>query len=485
MKFNLSIKIFLAFLFISLAGIGAMVGAIRYFSLRSFEEYIVQRDRETLNGLVQSLADFHADRGGWDDLKTDRRLFRRVVDPLGAESGLGPSEGPRGPRQGQGRRPDQPPQPTPRPGQAGPRSLFQRLGLFDHQRQLIVGAPDVDPQTLTPILIGGETAGWIGLQRGPGPRRFHPREQEFLDQQNFILYATGAVILVLSALMAFVLARHLLSPIRKLTAAFTQVAGRRFDARVSVRSNDELGQLARDFNAMAQDLGAYEDRQRQWLADISHEMRTPLSVLIGEIEALQDQVRQPTPQSLDSLHQEAERLSKIIADLHTLSLSDAGALPLHKTPAHPLQVLRQTIGRFQTRLNQNQINVTADLGDSPGPNVMGDPDRLGQLFSNLIENVLKYVDQPGDLNIGHEVKDGQLLISFDDSGPGVPPEALPKLFDRLYRVDQSRSRSTGGAGLGLSICQAIARAHGGQISAISGQDGGLRIQIQLPLPQSG
>jgi two-component system sensor histidine kinase BaeS len=296
-----------------------------------------------------------------------------------------------------------------------------------------------------------------------------------------MLYLIGGVILLVAAIVAVVLSKHLLAPIRKLTAGTQALKSRQFDTRLEVESTDELGQLAADFNAMAQTLEEYERLRQQWISDIAHELRTPLSILSGEVEALQDGVREVNRDTLDSLRSEARHLSKIVNDLHELSLADAGVLSIKNEPLDPAPVLNATLGHFQPRFTVNQITVENRVGNESPTTVIGDADRLQQLFSNVLENTLRYTDSPGTLKIWQERTTDRLTLFFEDSGPGVPEAALAHLFDRLYRVDRSRSRTQGGSGLGLSICKSIVNALGGEIRAANAVSGGLRIEIALPL----
>jgi two-component system sensor histidine kinase BaeS len=296
-----------------------------------------------------------------------------------------------------------------------------------------------------------------------------------------MLYIIGGGILLLAAIVAFLLSRHLLAPVGRLTAGTQALMSRQFDTRIEVESKDELGQLAADFNTMAQTLEKYERMRQQWISDIAHELRTPLSILCGEIEALKDGVRQVNRHSLNSLYSEARHLSKIVNDLHELSQADAGALSIKKVPVDPVAVLNGTLGHFKQGFVENQITIENYLENQPSITVFGDADRLQQLFSNLLENTLRYADAPGILKIGQERTKNRMILFFEDSGPGVPEEALEHLFDRLYRVDRSRSRARGGSGLGLSICKSIVNALGGEIRAANGNSGGLRIEVELLL----
>jgi two-component system sensor histidine kinase BaeS len=297
-----------------------------------------------------------------------------------------------------------------------------------------------------------------------------------------MFYVIGAVILTVAAVVAFILSRHLLAPVRKLTAGTHALASRKFDTRIAVQTQDELGQLAADFNTMAETLETNERMRRQWVSDIAHELRTPLSILRGEIEALKDGVREVNRDNLESLHSETRHLSKIVNDLHELSLADAGVLSINKVPVDLLAVLNETLGHFKQRFAENQIRIENSLEKQPPVSITGDVDRLKQLFSNLLENTMRYAESPGTLKIGPLRTENRLGLFFEDSGPGVPEDALDHLFDRLYRLDRSRSRTReGGSGLGLSICKGIVKALGGTIRAVNGKSGGLRIELEFPL----
>jgi two-component system sensor histidine kinase BaeS len=262
------------------------------------------------------------------------------------------------------------------------------------------------------------------------------------------------------------------------------LAGLKFDTRIPVSSRDELGQLAADFNQMAQTLERYEGMRRQWISDISHELRTPLSIIRGEIEAMQDGIREFNKPALDSLHAEVLTLAKIIGDLHELSMADSGALHFDWQPIHPALVLQDTLNLYRERLGKRRITISEELDNNHNRRVSGDERRLRQLFSNIFENSLRYTDSPGSLLVGSTCFEKDLTISIEDSGPGVPPEALERIFDRLYRVDFARTRCGEGSGLGLSICKMIVEAHQGKIRAEVGATGGLKIIVSFPLIQT-
>ena len=483
MKFKLSYKFFLAFTLTSLLVVVLMVGLIRFYVARDFADYANKSLLERYSDFAAALATEYQTQKGWQALKKDtgrwQEILRSNLPQRDFENRKRPPQTHEMEDNGSGSS-DQDRQ-TRRSARRIQR-LARRLVLFDADKQHIVGGRagvSYDGYTLQAIAIDGKTVGWFGLhKREP---LANPLAVDFLKQQSQMLYVIGGGILVLAAVVAFLLSRHLLAPVRKLTAGTQALASRQFDTRIEIESKDELGQLAADFNAMAQTLEDYERMRRQWVSDIAHELRTPLSILRGEIEALKDGVREVNRDSLDSLYSEAKHLNKIVTDLHELSLADTAALSIQKVPVDAVAVLNETLGHFKQGFAQNQIAIENSLENQPPTSVIGDADRLQQLFSNLLENTLRYADAPGTLKIGQERTENRWVLFFEDSGPGVPAEALGRLFDRLYRLDRPRSRTMGGSGLGLSICKSIAKALGGEIRALNANSGGLRIEVELLL----
>ena len=483
MKFKLSYKIFVAFTLTSLVVVALMVGIIRIYVARNFADYVNKSLLERYNDVVAALATEYQMHEGWQTLKNNpgrwEKILRSNLPQRVFDLRRPPLRPPDIENKGSGgsARDIPPPGPSRRL-----KRLARRLAVFDADKQHIVGGRTWvlhDGYTLQEITVAGKPAGWLGLHK-----REHladPLVVRFLKQQSAMLYLIGGVILVLAAIVSFVLSKHLLAPIRKLTAGTRALKSRQFDTRIQVESNDELGQLAADFNTTAHTLEKYERMRQQWISDIAHELRTPLSILSGEVEALQDGVREVNRDTLDSLRSEARHLSKIVNDLHELSLADTGALSIKKEPVDAVSILNKTLRYFQTRFEDNQITVENGVVNDAPITVSGDEDRLRQLFSNVLENTLRYADSPGTLKIWQDSSANRLTLFFEDSGPGVPEEALKHLFDRLFRVDKSRSRTQGGSGLGLSICKSIVNALGGEIRAANAAPGGLRIEIELPL----
>ena len=458
MPVKLSYKLFGVFSLILAIGVGAMFFS-RYLFFRNFKIYIQQEELKDLQDLVPALQSAYQEHGSWDGIAADRERWRRQLN-------IGPH-----------RREAKPP-----PKEEDNRGPEQRVLLTDAQGQPIIGRPEPgDRLKLVAIEVAGQTVGWLGLRKWEPFKSGPPAALVKVHTQQ--LSILGGAVIALTAFIAFLFSRHLLKPIQRLARGTRELAERNFKVRIAPTTRDELGQLADNFNVMAETLENYERTRRQWLTDISHELRTPLAVLRGEIEALQDGVRRPSPGNLASLHAEILRISKLVEDLHLLSLADADRLPFRQQRISPVEVLTKALTSYHTRFRQHAIEIELQIHDSKDVRIKGDANRLEQVFTNIFENACKYVPPGGNLKIAGECRDQSIVLTFADSGPGVPVDALSRLFDRLYRVDSSRNRDSGGSGLGLSICQHIIQNHGGRIWAEQSALGGLTIGIELPLTE--
>lgn len=362
--------------------------------------------------------------------------------------------------------------------------ILKRVGLLDAQQRPIFNSYKLREENKVinaPIIVDGETVGWISTKKrsaisGALEKSFYRHQQ-----QHFLWIVLW--IALLSSLLAWLLVRHILTPLQRLEKAANAMQEGDYNSQIAVKGDDELSSLSRRFNELSQSLLHQKETREQWLADISHELRTPISVLKSEIEALQDGIRKAEPKYINSLHHQVQNLSQLVDDLYQLSLSDAG-MHFHMDEKVDVKaLLEQSCSQFQIRCLEKQITLSRDIPEQVDAFITADKKSLLQLFTNIFENSLRYTDAPGQLRVSlhKDQAQGELHICFSDSAPGVPDQALTKLFERLYRVDVSRSRLSGGAGLGLSICQTIVKAHGGEIFAQHSQLGGVAISIQLPL----
>ncbi|MEM7017338.1 MAG: ATP-binding protein [Pseudomonadota bacterium] len=447
---------------------------------RGFVAYINASEQPRIDTLLKNLEAHYASYGSWDNLLNEPRQWME----LHRQSGV-IGQRPRGPRRPPENRSPRPPRDgahRPRPPRSHatePQSLGRRLMLFDAEQNRLIGPRRAAKRAkLTPILHEGSTVGYLGLVPVEGLENMN--DISFVTQQTQSFAIIAILVIVVSALASLPLAWLLTAPVQSLAGAVRKLAVGSYDTRIAVAGHDELGQLSHDVNMLAKTLQENEQARRQWIADISHELRTPLAVLQGEIEALQDGIREPTPKNLTSLCSEVHQLNGLVSDLYELSMSDIGALSYKKINVDIIDTLETAIAGFQQGYLEKGINIEFSK-PSTKIELLADTQRLQQLFGNLLKNTLRYTDAGGKLIVKLEIETETLYIDFQDSAPGVDCESLPLLFERLYRVESSRNRAVGGAGLGLAICRNIVNAHEGAISAMASPLGGLWIRVELPL----
>ncbi|WP_235210526.1 ATP-binding protein [Caballeronia sordidicola] len=377
--------------------------------------------------------------------------------------------------------------PRPSIGHGG-RDAPQPATLYDANHDLVATTDSEPPPdvALKPVVYNGKIVGWIAAN---APNTLSDAADiAFQAQQARATWEIAGVAVIVAALVAMLLARIVLAPVKRLMIATHRLAGGDYTTRVAAGRRDELDRLAGDFNVLADSLQRAERSRRDFIADISHELRTPLAVLRGELEAIEDGVHAFDHHSLASLQTEVAMLNKLIEDLYELSLSDVGALSYRKVPADIGQLVRASVEAMRESFRAKQIALSLTLPEpGPGPSLQEsadgapgmifqvDPARFVQLLKNLLLNSLRYTDPGGSVCVSVSVGPRGWQLDIQDSLPGVPAEALPHLFERLYRVDESRSRQSGGAGLGLALCRAIVTAHGGTTEARPSPLGGVWI----------
>jgi two-component system, OmpR family, sensor histidine kinase BaeS len=474
---NLTTRLFLAFLLSCMAIAALMTGIIHYYATSNFSAYIRDVEIKQLGDITVKLEDEYQRYGNWNHIRSTPAAFgeilRSVMHSTKTTMPPPPSRGResfRGSPSGQW-----PPPPT-------PPDMPQRLMLFDGDKRPIFGKADpMGDYVLKTITSGGKIVGWLGLHR---PERISdPLQLKFLYRQSRALIVTGIGIIILSALVSLLLSRQILMPVKRLAQGAHLLASRRFDTRIDTHSSDELGRLSLDFNSMADTLERYEFSRKQWITDISHELRTPLAVMRAEIEAIQDGIREVNPGTFQSLHSEVMLLSRIVDDLRSLSAIDSDMLYIKMESFDPVRVAQKVIAAFESRFEKAGVKILVSYEKSRKILITGDPERLAQVFSNILENTLKYTDPPGTLRVNMAAGEDSIHMAFEDSPPGVPEESMQYLFERLYKTDASRTRQKGGSGLGLSICRGIVAAMNGTIKAGTSGLGGLRIDIVLPLSE--
>jgi len=456
MRRSLTLKLTLAFLIVSLIGVALVAVLSRAIQEREFDRLTLEQSRSRF---TEDVSTYYQLYGSWEGVD---RAFRQ-----------------------------RPPVPLP-PNTPAEQKTFVfmphrvQFGLADQQGTAVIAngpyqvGDSVPVEVLSrgiPLEVDGRVVGTIFLTNLQPPR--NPLEEQYLARINRALLIAAGAAVVVALILGGVLARTLTRPLRELTAATQAVAKGDLEQSVPVRSQDELGQLAESFNQMSSDLSRATHLRRQMTADIAHDLRTPLTVITGYIEALRDGDLQPSPARFDAMHDEAQHLKRLVQDLRTLSLADAGELSLNCQPVSVPELLNRVATAYQHQAEQQQVNVEVQAADAlPDPAV--DFDRMVQVLGNLVSNALRYTPEGGRIVLSARVQDEAVLLTVQDTGHGIPPDELPHIFNRFYRADKSRRLDEGESGLGLAIARAIVEAHGGSIWAESEVGQGTTFQISLP-----
>ena len=487
---SLFTKLFLAFVFHAILLMGLMMFAVHNQVRSEFRGFLQQQESGRLRYVVGVLEKHYAIQRSWNLLNNQRIYWLMILQESIRQAVLEGENFPSGIKSQK---------------KHGPRDLFEdfnepfelfelspdlygprarkpprtsewgrNLTLVSTQGRLIAGKPSSKTVVLRlPVNYGGRVVAflqWHGNVPQSGLR--------FIERNLQWLWFFGGSLVLLGALIAWLVSRQLLKPVHELKNGTEKLREHKLDTRIPVATSDELGQLAQAFNEMAGSLQNYEYQRQQWVADTAHELRTPLSILKGEIEALEDGVRPFNKNSLASLHQETTRLQRIVEDLRLINHLELGKLELFLRPLDLNVMVTESLNQAKTRLEAANVKVKWTPNQSTLP-INGDYDRLQQVLLNLIENAARHAPESTlEIRSGLDLDEVVLLLS--DNGPGVLEADIPHLFDRFYRTEQSRNRVSGGSGLGLAICQKLMQAHQGKITARRGSFGGLEIELRWP-----
>jgi len=304
-------------------------------------------------------------------------------------------------------------------------------------------------------------------------------EEGYLQRSRRSLLLAGLTAGIAAILLSFFLIRQLTSPLRKLDHASRRVAAGEFDERVDIHSADEIGRLAVSFNEMAASLEASEHVKKQLIADISHELRTPITVVRTTLESLRDGLMEPTQETLTALHDKILLTSRLIQDLHQLALADAGRLSINSVPCSIEAILDTIIETIGAQMEDELIVLHREIEDGL-PTILADAQRIEQVLLNLIANAIRHTPEQGQLLVRAKHVGAEIQVSICDSGDGLSELDLRHVFDRFYRADEARAGDTG-AGLGLSIAKALVEAHGGRIWAENEPNRGACFTFTLPV----
>ena len=439
---SLTFKMVLAFLGIALVSIALIVLFSRWNTNTEFSRYISDRRGEEV---AVALGNYYQSTGSWDGLQIFVRNnphYQDLRNPpfsLANENGMVIFSGPGG----------------------------YRFGTSVPKEELDHGLP---------IEVDGKTVGTLIF--GRFPLENNPRESEFIRRTNLMMLYIGMGASLVALLIGIFLSRTLTRPIRELTEATQAVAKGELGAQVSVRSKDELGKLAASFNRMSLDLARSTEARKQMTADVAHELRTPLSLIIGHADAVHDGVLPPSRDNFEIIRDEALRLDHLVEDLRMLSLADAGELSINLQEVSVQKLLSGVNTTYQQIAAQKKVNLNLDIApDIQTLNI--DPGRMTQVLTNILDNALRHTPGGGQIDVSARTVEDGVEIYIKDSGPGIEGEDINRIFTRFYRADEARSRDHGGSGLGLAIARSIVQAQDGEIWAESEPGQGLTITIKL------
>lgn len=365
-------------------------------------------------------------------------------------------------------------------------AMHNRLRLLDAQGVIIVDTNSSEAQefitqedieTAIPIIIKNQTVGYLLSDTGLIITRGN--ETKLVERVNRAAIIAGLITAMLSLVIVSFLAYRLLKPVHELTQATERIAEGDLSQRVPVHGNDELAILGNAFNRMADSLQNAENNRQAMTADIAHELRNPLAVQRANLEAMQDGIYDLTPETLQPLIDQNLMLTRLVEDLRTLALADAGQLELVRVEADFPTLVKRVMEHFQPAMDEKQIILNL-ISPPHCPPVTLDPVRIEQILGNLLSNALRFTPDSGKIELEITCSPQTIRLDVHDSGAGIPEEALPHIFQRFYRADKARSRAEGGSGLGLAIARKIAEAHGGSLTAANHPHGGAVISLSLP-----
>ena len=477
-RFGLRWRLALGFAVILVLALGSVAIFTGKVADREVAAVQAGQDRVRAGRVLVALVDYYETNDGWDGVQrfVNRTGFQSerdivVLDAEGnavADSRLRNDQ--RGGRDGRDRR------------------------LFDHEDHL--GHSPI-PQHFTPIVADGVQIGSVAVAArgrggiaplmprnttGGGALNAEPPLTRFADAVRKTLTIAGLVAGAAGILLVILLSRRMLASISSLTAAARGLGSGDLSSRAAVKGNDEIAELGRTFNSMADALEVSERQRRTMVSDVAHELRTPLSNIQGHIEAMQDGLLAPDAAALDTVHRQALYLNRLVDDLGLLAATEARELRLQQEPTPVAEIVDRVVASFKPRAESGSVRLETQI-DEALPVVDVDRVRIEQVLANLVDNAIRHTPSGGRVTVGAKQRKGSLRVDVTDTGQGIPTDALPHVFDRLYRADPSRERGTGGSGLGLTIARQLVEAHGGSIWAESEEASGSRFVFDLPLPE--
>ena len=450
---SISTKLIIAFLSIGIVSVAVIFITARWNTRTEFIDFLSDQSK---SNLAVTLANYHQQNGSWEGVE-----FIFIQNTERPQQGLGMGPGPR-------------------------MTMMQPFALTDKDGIVIVanGRYKAGEKISEEELIDGEriiqNEEVVGILIPLGnPFQGNPRELEFIERTNLTLLYGALIGAVIALLLGIFLSRTITRPIRELTQATHAVSEGNLSQKVEIRSKDELGELGKAFNKMSAELSRSINARKQMTADIAHELRTPLSLILGHAEAVHDGVLPPSKENFEIIREGAARLDHLVDDLRTLSLADAGELSINLQTIEPGQLLQEIASLYKVQTQKKNISLKLDIAPHL-PALELDSGRMTQVITNILDNALRHTPENGQILLSVKQSKDRVEIAVQDSGPGLPLEDAKRIFERFYRTDSSRQREDGGSGLGLAIAKSIVQAHNGQLSAKSEPNRGLKVIISLP-----
>ena len=448
-----------ALLLIVFVSVGLMAYLTNISTTREFQQYVSRGNMMYIQSLADSLGDLYTEEQGWNNIQETLQSL--------------------------------------------PLSTSERILVTDSSGVIIADtarewlgkeSAEVSLSDGTPITVSGQavgslyllTSGDMGMGRGRmGGRSYQTMpmvitaEEDFLDQVNDSLWKVGLIAVAVALVIGLILTRQITRPVRALISGARHLTKGELSYRVTVKSRDEIGELADSFNIMASSLEKGEQSRRQLTADIAHELRTPLTVIEGTVDGIIDGVFQPDTEHLRSIKEQTALLTHLISDLRDISLAESGQLELNLTSTDMVELVRRVVSNYE--INAREKDIRVKLEEEPQIHeIKADTVRMEQVISNLLTNAIRHTPSSGSISVTIKNDEGGLAISVADTGEGIAQEDLPHVFERFYRSGSSRSRKEGGTGLGLAIVKQMVEAHGGKVWVESKRGTGSIFSILLP-----
>ena len=439
---------------IILIALGTVALVTRYTTQQEVQRFLGHGGQVGLENLATTLEEFYESNGSWAGIRSmdEARPGRGQGQRMGANVGIGSHR------------------------------LIDATGEIIYSlNQDEVGTRISDQQLgqSIPLEVSGEVVGYL-LPEGGIPQLPDDFEDLLIERVNRATLLAALASGGIAILLALILAAIILKPVRGLTDAAKKMSGGDLSQRVDVGGTDEFATLGQTFNKMAQSLQEAEVRRRAMTADIAHELRNPLAIQRAHLEALQDGVYPLNSDNLEPIMEQNQQLTRLVEDLRTLALVDAGSLALNKRKTDLVDVCQDTVKRFEPQVLGKKITIVTDCKEADLW-VAADKERLQQILDNLMQNALRYTPNEGWIKFGLKKTGGLAHITIHNSGPQLSPEAQKHLFERFYRAEKARDRESGGTGLGLAIARQLAEAHGGSLSGSNHPNGGVVFELTLPL----